>query len=604
MELSELLAYANEKYQITEQHKWADFPGFSVLCHPETGKWVALLMRVFDEETGEIRELCDMKCGRNGYPYDLIPYLSEPFRMHGSQWINISFNEKTEKDVVFLLLDKAISLGSVNGHIFVLSSLKQENNGRYQETPLPKPDRIYQPKTEKHPQRLHEMRKLYGYGRESVEYRASNFYRQAAFMEDYEDEYPWSGEFFSYFPTYQDLTTKQLRGYFSWRTHLRKGDYRPIAVSAAYIYIYELLNGIGVSSIEDALDKMKEFERSYIDAGMGDQRMKRNLRRWMQEYVIIKDLPKETAEKYADADMMRNDAAITVLQKSNERSDEEVFDALVHFGSSLSKSPVLKSDPAGGMHLFAEAWRRACDGSKEDRNLFEACFGELKTHRWYPFSNAVYDWKKEKENREYRLNDARSYRIENGLFYESAYEKLSFDKNRLLGFLHECDCRFRRYLKTGRYLKQKEELSFAHPIIDQVIEEAEREKREAMRPKINIELSGLNRIRQDAEEIRDSLLVEEETIEPEVREEETEIKETNDAEMTDPVQLRIIAALLKGGDGMDIITAEHLMPSIAADMINESVFDEIGDIVVTCENERLFLVEDYIEDLRMMVGGH
>ena len=45
MELSQLTAYAGEKYHIDEQHKWADFPGFSVLVHPQTGQWVALLMR-------------------------------------------------------------------------------------------------------------------------------------------------------------------------------------------------------------------------------------------------------------------------------------------------------------------------------------------------------------------------------------------------------------------------------------------------------------------------------------------------------------------------------------------------------------------------------
>ena len=34
MELSELTAYAEEKFHIREQRKWADFPGFSVLADP------------------------------------------------------------------------------------------------------------------------------------------------------------------------------------------------------------------------------------------------------------------------------------------------------------------------------------------------------------------------------------------------------------------------------------------------------------------------------------------------------------------------------------------------------------------------------------------
>ena len=32
MELSELTAYAEEKFHMQEQHNWSDFPGFSVLA--------------------------------------------------------------------------------------------------------------------------------------------------------------------------------------------------------------------------------------------------------------------------------------------------------------------------------------------------------------------------------------------------------------------------------------------------------------------------------------------------------------------------------------------------------------------------------------------
>ena len=65
MDLAGLTAYAREKYHISEQHKWADFPGFSVLADPATGKWAALLMRQWDSEAGEQIERCDIKCGRS-----------------------------------------------------------------------------------------------------------------------------------------------------------------------------------------------------------------------------------------------------------------------------------------------------------------------------------------------------------------------------------------------------------------------------------------------------------------------------------------------------------------------------------------------------------
>ena len=44
------------------------------------------------------------------------------------------------------------------------------------------------------------------------------------------------------------------------------------------------------------------------------------------------------------------------------------------------------------------------------------------------------------------------------------------------------------------------------------------------------------------------------------------------------------------------------MPAIVADSINEALFDEIGDTVLTCEDDVLSLVEDYMEDLEKILG--
>jgi hypothetical protein len=101
---------------------------------------------------------------------------------------------------------------------------------------------------------------------------------------------------------------------------------------------------------------------------------------------------------------------------------------------------------------------------------------------------------------------------------------------------------------------------------------------------------------------RDSLLTDEEI------EEETEYTQSessiNDSSLPlDSVQVQILKALIKGEDADPIIKDARLMPSIAADFINESLFDEIGDSVVICENNKLSVVEDYIEDLERLLGG-
>ncbi len=603
MELSELIAYAREKYQIEEQHKWADFPGFSVLCHPQTGKWVALLMRQWDTENGTEIERCDLKCGGESLLCFERPYLSPPIRMRGSKWVDIAFGDDTERDVVFGLFDEAIASGKGHGCTIVLGLQLSGGEDLYQETVLPFAGSSYRPAKERLPEKLREMRRLYEYGRDSVESRAKNFYRQAVFMQDYEDNVPWTGDFVCYFPTYHDLTTQQLRGYFKWRTGVRKGDYQPIATSAAYIYLYELLNGVGADSPEDALQKLRAFEVGYLDSGIGDRRMRPNLRRWMLEFAVLNGFPPTLAAQVADPEMIEQDMALGVLRSPEKHSDAEVFSALCCLGGKKTESsPVLAIDAEKGMALFAQSWRKASAYVWQGKDLFSLCFGERKTRQWYPLSNAVYYERTKQRDREFFLNDCRSYRCRNGVWQVEAYEKLSFDKGRLQGFLHETDARLRRYLKTGRYLRENVADEWAVPYLDTVIEEDKKAAVEEARPKVTIDLSGLEQIRRDAATTRESLLTEDEIEEMEETIPSVAEDETGDLPL-DPVQIRILRALLEGRDAMTIMKAEHRMPSMIADAINEALFDEIGDTVLLCEKDQLLLVDDYIEELEQILGG-
>ena len=603
MQLAELITYAKENYQIEEQHKWSDFPGFSVLCHPQTGKWVALLMRQWDAEAGAEIERCDLKCGGENLRHFQQSYLSPPIRMKGSKWVDITFDDRTEQSVVFALFDQAVTEGNGHGYTIVLPSLHSFGEDHYQETALPFAGSTCMAEKEKLPDRLREMRRLYEYGRESTSAKAGNFYRQAVFMQDYEDDVPWTGDFVCYFPTYHDLTTKQLRGYFTWRARLRKGDYQPIATSAAYVYIYELLNGVGAASPEESLQKLRDFEKGYLDSGIGDAHMRPNLRRWMLEFSVLNNLSPTLARQVADPEIIERDAALAALRSPENHSDEDVFAALCCLGGKKAEnSPVLAIHSERGKALFAQCWRKASAYVWQGKDLFALCFGEKTARRWYPLTNAVYYEQTRQKDREYFLNDCRSYCCRNGAWQVEAYEKLSFDKSRLQGFLHETDARLRRYLKTGRYLRENTADEWAVAYIDAVIGEDKKAAIEASRPRITIDLSGLEQIRRDADTTRESLLTEAEMEEMEESAPSTAVDEPCSLPM-DLIQIQILRALLEEQDAAGIIKAHHLMPSMTADAINEALFDEIGDTILLCEDDKLLLVDDYIEELKQILGG-
>ena len=863
MELSELSAYAGQKYHIEEQHKWADFPGFSVLAEPGSGKWAALLMRQWDGESGTELQRADIKCGRQCLSEIHVSWLALPFRMKGSNWVGVVFGPDTDPEIVCRLFDRAVaSVAQQNrrqahlmelepqagddvqpghwiprriisadpeqskgddlhrnsasqrgihdsrqssrqnrlpqeghqnrdvsrpdprrGYLIELEPLRgnyqwpEESNqdtrdkgaqgksdrntdalgktdrggsvpsadekstgyidGFYHDTALPprrerRPDRKRGQKSSEAerdsrlsssqvsstedfgydglrrtpaayhdftidtsglrtggyastaipqvPQKIREMIRLYEYRGESIEEKCRNFYRQGKFMEDYEDDAPWTGEYRRYFTTYHDLHLPQLRGYFTWRTAVRRGEFRPIAASLAYMYVYELLCGIGASSPEDSLHKMQEFEKGFLDSGIGDSFMRRNLHHWMLDYAVIHNVPLETAQLSEIPAVAQRDRQMAVLREPERHTDEEIFLALCAFGGKKTEqSPVVTGNKEKGQHLFAALWRyltehyrtgttdrtaeqTTAQGPEHDPEIFTACFGARQSHSWTPLTNAIH-WEEDKpQEAEYVLNPCRRYRCHEGEWTEERYENPYFARDRLQGLLHAADKSFRRYLKTGHYLRAKKEEEWAEPWIEAVIaadREAEEKARieaekEAAMAKITIDLSGLDRIRRDALVTRDSLLTESEMSESEetgvgpslsavfplpaqddaaalvranlsedtalppvdilpANEEQFKIitaagedmpenRQTPLIEGLDNLHTQILCTMVRGESAETLIRENRLMPSMVADTINEALYDEIGDIVLECDGDSLTIVEDYLEDLEELTG--
>ena len=706
MLLSELADYAEEKYQIKEEHKWAEMPGFSVLADPQTGKWAALLMRRWDYERGEEILRCDIKCGRQCISEFQVPYVTNAFRMKGNKWVGVIFDDRTDPEIVFELFDRAVRALAQRGFNIVLDSADDDRGAgkKYSDTLLPLESmrgnydkrRLAQREAqdrrkkeeEKHrreaqidsalrsrtgafvnpsfsgrgntsggaltpgaladqiPPRILEMMKLYEYGSSTFEHKCRNFYRQGKFMEDYEDDAPWGGEYRRYFTTYHDLNLNQLRGYFAWRTLVRRGVFRRITTSLAYMYLYELLNGIGASSPEESLSRMKEFEAGYLDSGIGDPSMQENLRRWRMEYAVLNGSSTEEVLPFIDPELIERDRKLQVLRSPQEHTDEEVYGALSALsGGKTEKSSVILREPERGRHLFAEVWRYMSLHYMDDGwDIFTACFGKMKKFPWHPLANAVYLDREERGETVYEINACRKFVYKSGQWSEMRYDELFFDKYRIGAIMHEADRQLRRYLKTGHYLREKAGEEWIAPYVEAVIEADREAAAEAAKPRITIDLSGLDKIRRDAQITRDSLLTEEEMREQETVEtkpetpvieapaiipdrEETAVQPeasepfnlsvendkksvheepgtvTIEIPSLDEVHAQILLMLMRGESPAGLIRKEFLMPSVVTDTINEALFDEIGDNVLECDGDEIALVEDYREEVTLILNG-
>ena len=688
MELCQLIRYAEQKFHIPEQHKWADFPQFSVLADPHTNKWVALLMRQWDEEAGAFIERCDLKCGQEVLRTQPWPFLSPPFRMKGQNWVGVSFGPKTISQVVCRLFDRAVRSGEGRGYTFELdgkpvtlpasdrefsSDWVLDGPPAARDTPLP---------ASEIPPKIREMQKYYYYADGSFRMKCWNFYRQGKFMETYEDDAPWEEMITRYYPTYHDFNIRQLRGYFSWRTRVRKGDFSEAPATFAFLYLYELLNGIGTRSPEDGFEKMQAFEKGYLDAGLGSAFLRRQLYRWMCGYAVLSNFPPETARRYLEPDALARDEALAVLAAPETAEDGAVLDALgAVAGKRLEQSPAFKKDASRARRLFAAAWRQGGGA------LFAACFGKQASYHWTPLPKAIYFELHPHPDADYTLDSARSYRCRGGDWWEVRYEPLHFDHEKLRAFLRETDRRLRRALKAGHYLRENPEEAWAAPFLEAALQEERRAQQEAARPKFTIELSALEKIRADAAQTRDSLLTEAEldapppVLEhakknpgnltgnlagnamesmtknlpeyignhpvnitknspgnatksmtknlPEYTENTPEnITENSPGNATktmtknlsedagnppentggsaaalDGFLREILDDLLSGKSVEARCKARHVLPTVAADTINEAFFDEIGDSILDCDGETIALVADYKDDVLQLLGG-
>ena len=69
-------------------------------------------------------------------------------------------------------------------------------------------------------------------------------------------------------------------------------------------------------------------------------------------------------------------------------------------------------------------------------------------------------------------------------------------------------------------------------------------------------------------------------------------------------QRRLLTLLVRGEPVKDWLAEKHWMPTVAADSLNEALYDELGDSAVEWDGDELRLAEDYREDILRILGGN
>ena len=472
------------------------------------------------------------------------------------------------------------------------------------------------------PPRFRQMRKLaqtYGSGVYAFS-SASLFWEQGRFMAEFVDDFPEHEPFFQYFPTYQAMTDRQLRCYFSWRTQVRRGVITQTALSYAYVYLYELINQIGVASPQEGFDRLYAFWQEYrtLDAQI-DQRVTR----WLHDYAVWYGL--DPAVLHEDAQ-----AAVMTLMRHDESSPADFCAAVSSLSSyRLENSRFYKLHPDDVDAVVYRVWT-ALDqyfAAHRKNSLTERLFGRMYRTPYAMFQSALFEPQPHPDT-DYVVNELLSYHCRGDQWTQERFYVGQAQSKDAGALLKEIDYQMRQAYGMKSTLKPGDTSKLFRSTVEKELAawlaEREAQQRAAAQAavRMSIDLSRLQDIRRAALETQQRLIVDDADAPLDEDDEQFDeapapapatepatepAAESPSAESTDTLGLsaeeyRLLQCLLYDRPYADWVRAAGQLVSVLVDAVNDTLFDRFADTVIGYDGDDPAVIEDYIEDLKGLVG--
>ena len=428
--------------------------------------------------------------------------------------------------------------------------------------------------------------------------RRSLFLNQAKLLEFYKDDY--EGVYIShcYYPTYDLLSNRELRSYFAWRTKVRNGDIQPSCSSFAYLYLYELINGIGTGTPVEGLHKMDDFAAAYKEY---ESSLMNYYANWRKSYIIYYNL----SDSFLGGEEREGEEAhMAVLDSAQEQTDDAIAAAVKQLAPGwLNRSKFYKTHQTDMDRVIVQALRRMHQhySARSKRTFSEQLFGSRETHSVDLFCHAVFCDPLRHENSRYYITDSHYYECRNGYWTETSCFIDSHKRRKLENLMKTIDASLRVALNDGKPIKSPSQLKWVTKVIEEEVAALleTKKQQETAAKRVQIDYSALAQIRREAAITQEKLATEEEMEEeapPAVQPPPPQPEALPGDCPLDKTQYRLMQNLLYGGD-TSWVQREGKMVSVLLDSINEILYDTFQDAVI--EDEQV--VEDYIDELKEMV---
>jgi hypothetical protein len=438
--------------------------------------------------------------------------------------------------------------------------------------------------------------------------RSLVFYKQAQFMEDFEDDFDSEAAFSSYFPYYQLMSYDQLRTYFTWRTAVRRGNVRATSVSYAFLYIYELLNQIGVATPAEGLEKLYRF---WQDFRVYTPALDAYLPAWLKDYHVLYP-PEKPFRDFAIAQGLTQYYP-TIFGYGEEGEDS--FRVFAGFSSyDIQKSIFFTAETQKLCEsCFRVVLRHLREAFRAQGKRFEDILFYLQKRksRWSPFDKALFHPATKQEDRIVRLSEWEEYECRNqcwtfrtAMLIEQGRQLMGFIFKEMEshlrvreGFKHKLTANWRSFRAIDPMQYQELGVSFPQVIWNAV----EEYYTKATWRTVSVDKDNLAKIRLEALDTQEKLIIpeEEETSPPPSPPPAITAPPPSDAggwaalaHALTPTEKEALALILAGEDIREFALHHNLMPEVLADSINDKAMDAIGDAILEME-DRAGVYEEY-----------
>lgn len=421
------------------------------------------------------------------------------------------------------------------------------------------------------------------------------FVRQAKFMEKYEDDYVYTGKQGSLFQVYRMMSDQQLRGYFGWRTAVRHGKEHPCSAEYPFIYVCELVNGIGWTDPVDGLKKLTDFFATQPD-DVFPHRIN-----WGLDFCAVYNVS-GALPPLSDADR-----ASHTLECPYESTPEDALATAVYLSDYKIASSKIMQDYSEDVSQVLLRTFQILHDSMEDhpRTLLDMGFSPMTQTNYRIFASAQF-YDPGRGDYEYRIPGVVTYHCAGTNWTKTLYRR-SMAATKWFGALtRTVDSLIRPALGVKSAIKPGLKPGASEYLaIRMAVNSWMQEKNRPPEIVVNIDKTALSGIRHDADVVRDRIMTEEEKVSEPVPAKVPAAKpapaQASGAVLKD-IEKEFLSRLLEGKPYQDVLRDRHMSVDIIADMVNEALWDVFSDSVIDMSSGSPEIIEDYRNELEEIVN--